>query len=73
MDILTYLGLDYRDALLIRLYLVVIGISIKKSYELDNFNIQKFVVKTVENQHVLNRRMDFLVTIIELLHFLSCT
>ena len=29
-DILTYLGLDYRDALLITLYLVVIGISIKK-------------------------------------------
>ena len=27
-DILTFLGLDYRDALLIVLYLVVIGISI---------------------------------------------
>ena len=31
--ILTFLGLDYRDALLITLYLVVIGISIKKSDE----------------------------------------
>ena len=29
-DILTFLGLDYRDASLITLYLVVIGISIKK-------------------------------------------
>ncbi len=44
-DILTYLGLDYRDASLIRLYLVVIGISIKKTDESDNFNRQKFVVK----------------------------
>ena len=26
-DILTFLGLDYRDALLIILYLIVIGIS----------------------------------------------
>ena len=30
-DILTFLGLDYRDTLLITLYLVVKGISIKKS------------------------------------------
>ena len=29
-DILTFLGLDYRDASLITLYLVVIGISIQK-------------------------------------------
>ena len=29
-DILTFLGLDYRDALLITLYLVVIGISIQR-------------------------------------------
>ena len=29
-DIVTFLGLDYRDALLITLYLVVIGISIPK-------------------------------------------
>ena len=32
-DILTHLGLDYRDASLMRLYLVVIRISIKKSDE----------------------------------------
>ena len=47
-DILTFLGLDYRDALLIALYLVVIGISIKKSNELENFSIQKFVVNKVK-------------------------
>ena len=29
-DKLTFLGLDYRDALLITLYLVVVGISIPK-------------------------------------------
>ena len=29
-EILTFLGLDYRDASLITLYLVVIGSSIKK-------------------------------------------
>ena len=29
-DILTFLGLDYRDASLITVFLVVIGISIKK-------------------------------------------
>ena len=29
-DILTFLGVDYRDALLIILYLFVIGISIPK-------------------------------------------
>ena len=45
MDILTFLGLDYRDASPITLYLVVIGISIKKSDETDNNNVQKFVVK----------------------------
>ena len=32
-DILTFLGLDYRDALLITLYFVVIGISIQKSVQ----------------------------------------
>ena len=30
-DILTFLGLDYRDASLLILYLVVIGISIQKN------------------------------------------
>ncbi len=30
MYILTFLGLDYRDALLITIYFVVIGISIPK-------------------------------------------
>ena len=30
-DILTFLGLDYRDASLITLYLIELGISIKKN------------------------------------------
>jgi hypothetical protein len=29
-DILTFLGLDYRDASLLKLYFVVLGISIPK-------------------------------------------
>ena len=55
-DILTFLVLDYRDASFIRLYLVVIGTNIQKLDELDsnNFNIYKFVVKKVKNQHVLS-------------------
>ena len=31
MDILTFLGLDYRDASLITFYLIIKGISIQKS------------------------------------------
>ena len=48
-DILTFLGLDYRDALLVTLYLVVIGISIQKSGESDNSKIHNFFVKKVKN------------------------
>jgi hypothetical protein len=44
-DILTFLGLVYRDASLITLYLVIIGISFQKIRKSDDFNIQKFVVK----------------------------
>ena len=44
-EILTFVGINYLDASLITLYLVVIGISIPKSDELDNFNTQKFVAK----------------------------
>ena len=72
MDILTFLGIDYRVALLKTFYLVVIGIS-KKSGESYNFNIQKFVVKKAKNQHVLNGRTDIPVIIIELLRLLSRT
>ena len=43
-DILTFLGLVYRDASLITLCLVVIGISFQKIRKSDNFKIQKFVV-----------------------------
>ena len=35
-NILTFLGLDYKDASLITLYFVVLGISIKKSDQSDN-------------------------------------
>ena len=45
-DILTFLGLVYRVASLITLYLVVLGISIKKSDESDNFNIQNLLSKS---------------------------
>ena len=51
-DILTFLGLVYRDASLIKVYLVVIGISLQKIRKSDNFNIKKFVVKKVKNRHV---------------------
>ncbi len=37
MDILTFLGLDYRDAPLKILYLIVIGISNPKSDQSDDF------------------------------------
>ena len=43
-DILTFLGLDYRDASLITLYLVVIGISIIKTARLNKI-VKKFVAK----------------------------
>ena len=36
-DILTFLILDYRDASLIILYLIVIGISNQKSDQSDDF------------------------------------
>ena len=38
-DILTFLGLYYRDASLITLYLVVIGISITKKSEESDKNL----------------------------------
>ena len=41
-DILTFLRLNYRDALLITLYLLVIGTGIQK-YKKDNYNIQDIV------------------------------
>ena len=44
-DILTVLGLDYRDAPLITLYFVVLEISIRKTDEQDNYNTWKFFVK----------------------------
>ena len=36
MDILTYLGLDYRVASLITIYFVVLGINIPKIRSIDN-------------------------------------
>ena len=37
-DILKFLGVDYRDDPLITLYIVVLGISISKSDQSDNYN-----------------------------------
>ena len=39
----------------------------------DNYISQIFFVKKVKNYHVLNGRMDFTVTIIELVCFLNRT
>ncbi len=36
-DILTFLGLDYRDNSLLTLYFVILGISIKKKVQSDNY------------------------------------
>ena len=36
-DMFTFLGLDYKDASLMTLYLVVIGINIPKSDKKDNY------------------------------------
>ena len=50
---LTFLGLDYEDALLITLYFVVLGISFPKNQiNLVNYIIQKFFVEKVKNQNV---------------------
>ncbi len=38
---------------------MVIGISNQKSDEKDNYNIQKFVVKELKKQHILNGCTDF--------------
>ena len=62
-DIVTFIGLDYRDASLITSYLVVILISILKNQ----------MNRIICCQNVLNGRTDFLVTTIELLRFLSRT
>ena len=48
MYILTFSGLDHRDASLISLYLVVIGIRIQIIRQIGN-PLQKFVVKKVKN------------------------
>ena len=65
-DILTYLGLDYRDASLTTLYLVVIGISIQNQMNRMILTL-KICCQKSKNQLVINGRTDFLVTIIELL------
>ena len=50
-NILTLLGLDYRDASLITLYFVVPGISISNQ---SDYHIAKnlFGIKKVKNQHL---------------------
>ena len=55
-DILTFLGLNFRDASRITLYLDVIGNNqYTKTQIKDNSNIPKFVVNFFLNQHHLKR------------------
>ena len=51
-DILTFLGLDYKDASLITTYFVVPGINIPKFRSIGWLDHKKFVVKKVKNLHV---------------------
>ena len=53
-DILTFLGLDYGDALHIILYLVVIEIKISKIRWIGQIYHTKNVKKKAKIQHVLN-------------------
>ena len=53
MDILTFLGLDYRVALLIILYFVVPGIIIPKIRSIGLLDHKKFVVKKAKKSTCL--------------------
>ncbi len=66
-DLLTFLGLDYRDASLTTLYLVG---CIRSQYSKHQNNR---IILTFKNQHVLKGHTDFLVMIIELLRFIRRT
>ncbi len=48
INILTFLGLDYRDAPLIALYIVLPGINFKKSEQADNFIISNILFKKLK-------------------------
>ena len=76
-NILIFLGIDYRDASLIILYLVVIGIStLSVRQEHKNLTKSSCHVKKilkVKNQHVSNGLSEDLETIVELLRFLNRT
>ena len=52
MDLLTFLGLDYRGAPLIILYFVVLGISMPKIRSMKQLYHLKITFKKVKNQHV---------------------
>ena len=52
-DILTFLGLEYRDALLITLYFVVLGISMPKIRSIGWLHHIKIVVKKVKKSTCL--------------------
>ena len=58
MDILTFLGLDYEDACCSR-----------NQFSKNKMNRINLSYKKCKNQNVLNRRMDLLETILELLRF----
>ena len=51
-DILTFLGLDYRDDSLIKLYLFVIGIGILKIRSMIIISHKNLLLKKVKSQHV---------------------
>ena len=69
MDILTFLNFICNC-----FAYNIVPFSIRNQFSKNQINnLQKFVVKEVDNQHVLSGRMDFLVTIIQLLPFLDRT
>ena len=51
-DILTFIGLDYRDASLITFYFVVLGIGIQKSNNQIIISYKNLLLKKVKNRHV---------------------
>ena len=62
-DILTFLGLNFRNALLITLYFFCPRDQYSKN-QINRIIIYKFVVKKVQNRHVINGRTDILIMII---------
>ena len=66
MDILTFLGLHYRDASLIALYFIILGISVPNQINRMILSHKNLLLKSKKI------KMDILVTIKEL-RFLNRT